>query len=1443
MPSPLEELKSNPEHRSAKEQELKQSIESDSYHEDTLAKVRQLDISDELKKKDEIKFKTTKEELDKSFKKGTLVDENTLKRVFERIHLDEKDVEKVPELNNLNEEQAVLVAELASQDILANVKKLGQERFEKENKIDFSLNPKKWSPSVITKTWNKAWKSISISKSEKAVLRDVQHGQIKPDTEVIKRLVKKITDNDLKVIKKEGKSVIEFIEATNSSEKNKKIFDSYNAIANEFSRMPDAWRNEKAAKSTDRAFKTENHKKYNILKDRYAEATKSVVNAKTEEYKKQGLDEKEAAKKASIEMNRAGLKVSMLQFENTNPDAIAELDRIKNESSWGRLLWNKETSWRSIYVISGITARSVATTTLGAMTGPLVASIIGGARALRKANQKINTAFLEGRQMKSFVEMTSEERIKLRGGLTYDENGDIKKDEKGFVVLGSEGKGLLDNKNEKKGFLSKALDGKDVNTREVASFIDADSQINRLTNLKNKLESQEYLEKAKRTKRYEGDDGDLAIKEDLLFQIRNRIDYIDQKHKAGLINYGTKDPAGENYELLKLMGELELYTAPDLTIAPDGETEIEKVARLTLNKRIENHNNLLGKIVKEHEERFAEKRTDFATSEMLRGATIGATYSLIGLKIHDWFSEAPTVTQEIENTNEVTTPSDTPNTTTPATTPVTSEKTPPQWGSNKTENPAPAFEPIKTVGEIHKPIEVQLSSKGSIQTFLDLKEKLRLEYGKDLAHAPASVQHIMNTNATKLAEEFNMYNPTDVDESMMAPAGSKFIIDEKGNFSYQELGAKDATILEEGTSAKGTGEYKGKMFDYDKAKTLKVETAQNVGTSTPETPQTNTANIPSQTAETGAPTQGLHQNIDEIFPSDQEVRDGIARDHFRSLVNSHYENIQGEAWKNLPQADKNAEVWMGEKFGKVNVGQKADGTPTIGDFIEPSQNLGIDLKSVPVAEAIKTNATVASGIADLQKIARAQLGYDMVIDKNESTSSYIHRVFTALESASQEQPEAPALEEEINRMGRPGKILPGDYMADQSQEEYMGETSVNQTEVSASTSSEANPAGEDGGLGRAEKGPGNGKVYIETQEEPKNPIKWEKYRDHKIITADDVKGRNEVIGISPNTNDRGVTYRDWNRTFDNQIVDPEADNVKFGSYNQYETERELQLLFGKGEKVGNEVHMTYFRHQPEWKTVSKIPARYFYNEIFGMEYLSHYPREISDAQLKILKDAGLIREVNFADPTTGTVTQLKQFTHHAELARLAQAYRHINPDEAQPYPNETIEDYVGRLMKKVHQTQDGSFFARKHDINFDEAGQSMQQQAPTQQMPVYTPDNPGIISPTRGIYNTGGSSPSYGPSNYGPSYYGPQGNYNPQYGPQGFNTGSTRGDVIVGGVGVAQVALNEGVNAINGNTQTGGGKRILNSAVQTGVQIGVNGIMRQIFGNGGGYYGGGSNWQ
>jgi len=586
----------------------------------------------------------------------------------------EGDFNKIPEWNKLSDGEKLLVIEQLSQDTLSRVKEIGEQKFQEKNKISFS--PKNFSPLKFGKKVLKNFgKSYWISKEEKQAIKDVSVGNIKPDSGLIKQIVEKTADMHLSVIEKNGKAFIEFIKIDKSlPAEQQKLIEEYNKVANEYARMPDSWRNKKAANSKDKnIFKTKNYEDFNKIEKLYNNALTDLINSKKEQYIKSGISEEEAKKQAMLDMGDKDFQISTLQFLNTNPDAVQELKNIKEKSSWKRLI-NNENIWRGLYAGGGFALRSATVSTLGLIAAPLVSGAIGGTRARRKAGQKIDTAFMEGRATETFIERKQ---------------------------IGK--KGLFSDKNENRGLISKTLSGKDINAKEVGAFIDADSQIQRLNNLIQKLEEAKTEEEK------------LLLKD----QLNARIGYVENKKAEGLINYGTKNALGTNYELFKKLSQ--------------AQAEVGLIEFLN-----EKREGLLKLIIDNNEARFSKEQASFKNKEMARGAMVAAGFSLLGYGIRAGMHGVNEYINEHANTGEMI-------------------KQSPEQVLSGNDISQPTESTIN-----HENIGTEPAGTGKI-----IESK--------------GIQEFMKTNSTQDAIKLGMYDPNAEAESMTVQYGTMTFVDESGH--------------------------------------------------------------------------------------------------------------------------------------------------------------------------------------------------------------------------------------------------------------------------------------------------------------------------------------------------------------------------------------------------------------------------------------------------------------------------------------------------------------------------------------------------------------------------------------------------------------------------------------------------------------------------------------
>lgn len=799
-------------------------------------------MSEELKnnpvaienKEEEEKISSIKEGLNEHFdKKLETENENIVNESLKLSGIDGEFLETTPGWENLSTGEKLLVLEQSSQDTLSRVKELGEQRFLEKNKISFSK--KDFNPLSFTKKiWNNISKAYWISKEEKQVLKEIKSGEIKPNEEMVKKLIERTAEMHLNVIEKDGKAIIQFINQDESlPEDQRELIAEYNEAANEYARMPDSWKNERSAKSTD-GFIKNNHNKYKSAKNYYEAVRDELLEVKIKNYEYSGISRDEAERKAMLEIRDNDFDISILQFMNTNPDAVSELKKIEKEISYGRLL-NNENIWRGIYMGAGYTARSISVfaSTFGIISAPLIGGTIGAIRARRKANEKINLAFNEGRQTETFKERK--------------ENGK---------------NGLFDDKNKNRNFISNTLSGKNINAKEVGSFIDADSQIQRLDNIIQKIDS------AENSKDF------LSSKDQLLA----RVNYIEDKHEKGLINYGTKDAIGRNYELLKKLSYAQVL------LSTFDYNDVDKEIG-------ERRDALLEKIMENNRAGFIKNQTSFKDKEMIRGAVTAAGFSLLGWQIREWInggnsdvventsvnnntnidekeiqtkilnnenstSEKQSEVIKSDSTETKTQISDTTNTTKESNT-ITSQNENNQTSENIVEDKSDVSNQEQSK---FKEIKTKFSSKGAIKTIEELQAKINTKYPDKV---PVHLEEFAKADPTQMAIKLGLYNPEDTsgNESAILIKGSTLGFNENGDLSIHDIKTgEDHILIEEKGTTDVLEKYDGRMVDADHSGT-KIETNDSINED-----NTNNLNTKEAIDQTQSTPEVVNLNETEVKP-------------------------------------------------------------------------------------------------------------------------------------------------------------------------------------------------------------------------------------------------------------------------------------------------------------------------------------------------------------------------------------------------------------------------------------------------------------------------------------------------------------------------------------------------------------------------------------------------
>lgn len=500
-------------------------------------------------------------------------------------------------------------------------------------------------------------------------------------------------------------------------------------------------------------------------------------------------------------------------------------------------------------------------------------------------------------------------------------------------------------------------------------------------------------------------------------------------------------------------------------------------------------------------------------------------------------------------------------------------------------------------GITHSGVEVSVGKgNGAIETINELKEKLEAEY-PDQSTAPESVKHILNTKADRLAMEYGMFKPNEVEESAMFKVGGKFNVDESGNVSYQESTTSTATVLEKGAEVKASGTYEGKMIDSDR----------------PSQPRINTE--PAQKI----PTEEYQQERPELKQIDES---GLKKISPEVVEKPEVKDIDMSGLKKISGND------IGESIPK---GPE--------DLIDQ----GADKNTPDLLE---------------KKV-------ELVKDPNAVAPEIIPR-------ATPDILEDNGITKKVTMTNAPGAKVPAETFANNN-------ANVEPTRGIFNDGTRRNISEDLTPLDH--KGIAN---MTRLESDLRN-----------LDTDRDVRevfGRSNVVIDKPESPivENNVGYREWNAATNDMLAEKE---VNLDNYADYEKERELQQLFGHAEhkiqyvekfdKNMEGTEMYYYKELPEWKTIDKIPARYF----FDME---NAKPSIPDADWKKLVETGVVRQ---SVDNMGNTHYA--FANERELKRLATVYNKVDPLNSMPHDNESMEKYIARITRDLHQTKDGTLYMFK----------------------------------------------------------------------------------------------------------------------------------------------------
>ena len=517
-----------------------------------------------------------------------------------------------------------------------------------------------------------------------------------------------------------------------------------------------------------------------------------------------------------------------------------------------------------------------------------------------------------------------------------------------------------------------------------------------------------------------------------------------------------------------------------------------------------------------------------------------------------------------------------------------------------------------------------------------------------------------------------MFKPGDDAESAVMKLGSKFESDAQGNISFTQEGK--TTLLEKGDDADVTNVYGGKMIDGD-----------NSG-------RTSIASEP----RTSGTSKFLEQNpqkdpVGAVDATTPKADDGTS-----------------EFLKNNPQKDPVGSI----ETEKTPAGVKAVTEPVEGTI-------------KPKIEELKSNLTASR----LEDISPTKNAFDNSYGTNTETISPTSGVYNTGAGSSTSPNFASSREVAGNGF---------------TTENPMTNEALAEKEILAKQNL---PKNENAG---ANNNAGN---IIENQSPNQVSINQDPRHADSLEQARDRFGRSNIEIEKPEGDyTNGIKHENWNKAADNMF---KAKNVKFDSFESYEKEDELQRLLGSAkqevkyvqsiDKNAEVVTMDYFREQPEWKTIDKIPAKYFLNSFEEASFADGTPIPKSDLDNLVAK--GIIRENINVTPGQATTTSYS-FKNQAELERLSKTYGEVLSNEDislgndKPIGDENLEKYVARMTKRVYTADDGTMFAPKEKFvpstqptpTTSQGYETMRADRVARSNTYNT--NSGVISPTRGVYQT-----------------------------------------------------------------------------------------------------------
>lgn len=514
---------------------------------------------------------------------------------FHSLGLNNEDLLSIPGLTELNGVSQILIAKSLKNSALEKANRNVAQR-----QVESSASAKGFFGKIGAGIAN----SFKIGRQKKEAILAQAHGGLAEYKVELTRLVYWAKNFSLKEIEIEkGKFTIDFtgnLHLQNINEEQAALVKEMNENANWLASFAKEFRllNVREPKGS------KEHQEYYHALRAYEKSKSDLRKMLESDLKFSNLD-------SLLAINNIDANVNIVQFMSANPDLEKEWkEMVKNPSILRKMLTQDNLK----FMAGGFAGRSVLAGVFGAVAIPAVAAAVGAWRGMHKAHKRLRTA----------------------------DKGLDKKDLIGDSPLLLERKEVLQRINK----LVPAEYSVDVNTwlsniaspedktlyyslKQEFDVLDARWQKENKRNEKNKIERKVLSAESLMAKlelllnEVQGATGEK--REEILFRISRRVEFMKDLANKGLVNFGSADERG-----LRLLDFYQLMSFGEAIQSHKGESG---AANDELKKMNERAGDLLNSLEYAADKKLDKQRRLFIKKKMLEGALVGAVFSKAGSAI------------------------------------------------------------------------------------------------------------------------------------------------------------------------------------------------------------------------------------------------------------------------------------------------------------------------------------------------------------------------------------------------------------------------------------------------------------------------------------------------------------------------------------------------------------------------------------------------------------------------------------------------------------------------------------------------------------------------------------------------------------------------------------------------------------------------------------------